>query len=49
MAGTYLAHIGDITLDYDLDCCSLTCCCGGQGCIRQVFARPSRNQSFRAH
>jgi len=34
-SGTYLAHIGEVDLNFDVDCCSLTCCFGGQGCVRQ--------------
>ena len=34
-SGSYLAHVGDVTLDFDFDCNCLTCCCAGQGCVRQ--------------
>ena len=33
-----MGHIGDVTLGFDLDCCSATCCCAGQGCVRQSVA-----------
>lgn len=32
--GGYLAHTGNVELNFDFDCCSTTCCFGGQGCIR---------------
>jgi len=34
-SGTFLASIGKVNLDFSLDCCSCTCCFGGQGCVRQ--------------
>lgn len=34
-SGSYMAHIGDVNLSFDLDCCTATCCFGGQGCVRQ--------------
>ena len=33
----YFASIGDVTVSYDVDTNPLTCCCGGQGLIRQVI------------
>ena len=33
-SGAYLAHYGAVDLNFDFDCCSLTCCFGGQGCVR---------------
>lgn len=32
--GSYMSHLGNVELGYDTDCCTLTCCCGGQGCCR---------------
>lgn len=37
-SGTFLGHIGDVTLSFDLDCNPCTCCCAGQGCVRQKIA-----------
>ena len=33
--GAYMAGLGEAKPGYDLDCCSCTCCFGGQGCVRQ--------------
>ena len=33
----YFASLGDVTVSYDVDTNPLTCCCGGQGLIRQVI------------
>jgi uncharacterized protein (AIM24 family) len=33
-SGGYLAHYGNVDLNFDFDCCSMTCCFGGQGCVR---------------
>ena len=34
--GAYMAHMGDdVSVGIDLDCNCMTCCCGGQGCVRQ--------------
>jgi uncharacterized protein (AIM24 family) len=34
--GAYFASFGQIKVGYDLDCCTPTCCFGGQGCVRQT-------------
>ena len=34
--GAYFASIGNVDIGYNLDCCSQTCLCGGQGCVRQT-------------
>ncbi|KAJ1459286.1 tryptophan RNA-binding attenuator protein-like domain-containing protein [Pelagophyceae sp. CCMP2097] len=34
----YFASIGDVTVGYDVDTNPLTCCCGGQGLIRQKIS-----------
>ena len=33
----YFASVGDVKINYDVDTNPLTCCCGGQGLIRQVI------------
>ena len=33
----YFASVGDVKISYDVDTNPLTCCCGGQGLIRQVL------------
>jgi len=33
--GAYMASYGDVTLDFDLDCNIVRCCCGGMGLVRQ--------------
>jgi len=35
--GSYLASVGNVRLGIDFDCNPLTCCCGGQGCVRQYL------------
>lgn len=35
--GSYMAQMGSVQLGYDFDCCSKTCCCAGQGCVRQTL------------
>jgi len=35
-SGSFMASQGDASLGFDIDCNPLTCCCGGQGCCRQV-------------
>jgi uncharacterized protein (AIM24 family) len=34
-SGTFLGHIGDVNLNFDFDFNCITCCCAGQGCVRQ--------------
>ncbi|KAH8071830.1 hypothetical protein JL720_11332 [Aureococcus anophagefferens] len=36
--GAYFASIGDVTVGYDCDCNPATCCCGGQGLVRQKIS-----------
>lgn len=31
----YMAQRGGVEMERDVDCCSLTCCCGALGCCRQ--------------
>ena len=33
----YFASVGDVKISYDIDLNPLTCCCGGQGLVRQVL------------
>lgn len=33
--GAFMAGIGEVKPDFDLDCNPATACCGGQGCVRQ--------------
>jgi len=35
-SGSYLAGVGDVKLGFDTDFDPATCCCAGQGCIRQT-------------
>ena len=37
--GAFHSSLGDVTVSFDTDCCTATCCCGGQGCIRQTGPR----------
>ena len=36
--GAYFASIGDVAVGYDCDCNPATCCCGGQGLVRQKIS-----------
>jgi len=46
----YMAEIGDIDLGMELDCCSLTGCCGGIGVVQQSLtgASPGLNVAMLA-
>jgi len=33
--GAFHSSLGDVKVSFDCDCCTLTCCFGGQGCVRQ--------------
>jgi len=33
--GTYMAHYGDVSINFDCDCNFMRCCCGGAGLVRQ--------------
>jgi len=36
--GAYFASTGSVAIGYDIDCNPATCCCGGQGCVRQTVS-----------
>jgi len=36
--GSFFASKGDVKIDFNLDCNPLTCCFGGQGCVRQTVS-----------
>ena len=36
--GAYFASTGSVHVGYDFDCCTATCCFGGQGCVRQTVS-----------
>ena len=33
--GAFFASFGNAVVNFDIDCNPLTCCCAGQGCVRQ--------------
>jgi uncharacterized protein (AIM24 family) len=41
----YMAQLGGVELDKDVDCFSLTCCCGALGCCRQKISLPAGTSS----
>ena len=34
--GAFFASIGEVEVGFNFDCNPATCCCGGQGCVRQT-------------
>jgi len=35
--GAFFASLGNAGICFDFDCNPITCCCGGQGCVRQTI------------